>query len=114
MAAVTPSPVYCAFGTPGTGGGSRVTGASILIVPLNGATQRRTVSWSGDCARRLASRSVICWLAGSVVVVTLIGTGVLSLDVSNVGFPLVGSIWLKYTVPAETKSGSPSLLASVK
>src|SRR6266542_2147015 len=109
MAAVTPSK-----GGLLEAGGSRVTGASILIVPLNGATQRRSVSCSGDWARRLASRSVICWLAGSVVVVTLIGTGVLSLEVSKVGLWVVGSMWLKYTVPAETKSASPSPLASVK
>src|SRR5579859_705946 len=87
IATWTPSPVYgggLVVESPGIVG-SRVTAPSMVTVPSNGASQRRMVSWSGDSWRRLFSRSVICWLCGIDVDVTLIGTCVLALEVSNVG-----------------------------
>jgi len=55
----TRTPSLGAGGIPLSGrfGGENVTSPAMSIVPLNGATQRRTVSWSGDCARCCASTS---------------------------------------------------------
>jgi hypothetical protein len=70
IATRTPSPSKAVA----AGGGSKVTEPAIEIVPLNGAIQRRTASWSGDWERCSSSRSVSAWIVGRLTVPSSIGT----------------------------------------
>ena len=96
----------------------RETSPDILTTPAFGATQTRTMSSIGEDATNSAcSFGSISITDVSIFPPYIMGLGVSALLKVNVGtaFPCASySIWLKYTLPFDTRSTSPSPFISEK
>src|SRR5262249_6870216 len=88
-------------------------GPVMLIVPVNGATQRRMLSISGDAFWAAACRADV-----TAVRPPVFGTAADPSRVGPVGpqlrVPLASTPWLNSTVVLTTRSGRPSPFTSLK